>query len=66
MNLKSLAALALATSAVPFTSAGIIAYGICQTGQVTPTIAGFVLIGYAQAATALQSPAMLLPDSRLG
>ncbi|KAH0829059.1 hypothetical protein J3R83DRAFT_2516 [Lanmaoa asiatica] len=33
MNFKSLAALTLAASAVPLASAGIISYGICQTGK---------------------------------
>ena len=38
MNLKSLAALTLAASAVPLATAGPLAYALCQTGAFPPTI----------------------------
>ncbi|KAH0829067.1 hypothetical protein J3R83DRAFT_2525 [Lanmaoa asiatica] len=55
MNIKSLAALTLAASSVPLASAGLIAYGLCQTGEVPPT--GWIL--YSQSLVAL------VPSARL-
>ena len=65
MNLKSVAALILAASAVPLASAGPLAYALCQTGQLLQPSLDVVLTTL-QAATLLQSPVMPVPDSRLG
>lgn len=65
MNLKSLTALTLAASAAPLASAGLIAYGVCQTGTPSPHPLHSVLTA-TQAVTPLPFPATLLLDSPLG
>ncbi|KAH7883341.1 hypothetical protein F5I97DRAFT_1815740 [Phlebopus sp. FC_14] len=67
MNLKSLAAIALAAAAAPIAMGGPIAYGLCQTGCNVVAVACYAGAGFTFGVTIVGAPpAIMACNAALG